>query len=382
MRILYAGPFPYRSILNRIENTFFLDSLIQKAVDYGHEVIILTTAADIETDVHAVEGQVTLHVCKVGKHGNLRALNGFKNEIRRMEAYIREEDRKTRIDVMHAHWCYEYADACLRVDIDRTLVTLHDWPDSVCPMFHSFYWMKKQTLGNNVLAKAKYFTSVSPYIDLLLNKRLADVRHWVVPNSISLKNDQGENHVRQEASVIRFLAVNTGFSERKNATALIRAFQLFRQKHAMATLVLCGDDYQCRGPAEQWCHKNSISTEGIVFVGRKSQEELIKLYHESDVLIHASLEESFGLILIEAMKNGCAIIAGEKSGAVPWVLESGKAGKLVDVKSPEAIELGMEQMLDFETRQHYVQNGYRRVQCFDTNIVLPLYFDVYERMMG
>jgi len=381
MRILYAGPFPYRSIPKRFENIYFLDSLFQEALDRGHEIIILTSAADVKSDIRVVEGQVTLHVCKIGKHGNLRALNGFRGEIRQMEAVILEEDLDKRIDIMHAHWSYEFAMSCLNVDEERTLVTLHDWPNNVCPMFHNYYWTKKQRLGNHVITRAKHFTAVSPYIEKLLYTKIKE-NCWMVPNSISLGNLNNEKLEKQVGPITRFLAVNTGFSDLKNVTTLLRAFQLFRQNHPMSTLVLCGDDYQCRGPAEQWCHKNSISTEGIVFAGRKSQEELIKLYHESDVLVHASLEESFGLILIEAMKNGCAVIAGEKSGAVPWVLEGGKAGKLVDVKSPEAIELGMEQMLDFETRQHYVQNGFRRVQCFDTNIVLPLYFDVYERMMG
>lgn len=380
MRILYAGPFPYRSIPNRFENTFFLDSLIQKAVDYGHEIIILTTAADIEADVHTVEGQVTLHVCKVGKHGNLRALSSFKNEIRRMKDYIREEDKKTRIDVMHVHWCYEYAAACLSVDVNRTLVTLHDWPDNVCPMFHNYYWTKRQRVGNGVIAKANYFTAVSPYIERLFLNARTDTSCWVVPNSISLADNGVERKKYHSNNAIRFLAVNTGFSERKNVTTLIQAFQEFRNENQLATLTLCGDDYQENGPAEQWCNSQTIDTEGIVFAGRKDRVELDQLYQESDVFLHTSLEESFGLILIEAMKNGCAIIGGEKSGAVPWVLDGGNAGKLVDVKNPEAIKNAMQEMLNEAVRNQYIENGWKRVQDFDEETILPQYFQIYDKM--
>lgn len=380
MRILYAGPFPYRSIPNRFENTFFLDSLIQKAVDYGHEIIILTTAADIEADVHTVEGQVTLHVCKVGKHGNLRALSSFKNEIRRMKAYIREEDKKTRIDVMHVHWCYEYAAACLSVDVNRTLVTLHDWPDSVCPMFHSFYWTKRQRVGDRVLAKAKFFTAVSPYIEKLFLNTRPDTICRVVPNSISLVDNGIEKKMHPNNKAIRFLAVNTGFSERKNVTTLIQAFQEFRSENQLATLTLCGDDYQRKGLAELWCNRHAISTEGIIFAGRKTRAELDRYYQDSDVLVHTSLEESFGLILIEAMKYGCAIIAGQNSGAVPWVLDNGKAGKLVDVVKADEIKRAMQELLNDSERNRYIQGGYTRVQHFDEETVLPLYFQIYDEV--
>lgn len=51
--------------------------------------------------------------------------------------------------------------------------------------------------------------------------------------------------------------------------------------------------------------------EKIIFKGKISYEELIKLYSESDIFIFSSELEGYGLSLIEAMKCGLAVIASD-----------------------------------------------------------------------
>lgn len=380
MRILMAGPFPYRTIPSRFEGMYFLDSLIQLLIDRGNEVVILTSDSNIESDIDLQLGRVSLHVSKIGKHGNIRAAHGFKTEIRAMRDYIVKLDRTSRFEVMHAHWSYEYAMSCVEVDPERTIVTLHDWPDVVCPMFHSFYWKQRQKLGNKVIHKAKSFTAVSPYIAHLLQSFQEDKRVQVIPNSISteklyLRSDEARND-------IIVLAVNNGFSERKNVTSTIQAFRKAKEHHEELKLVLCGDDYEPNGTAEKWCVGNDISTDDISFMGKLDANSLTEQYRRASVFVHASKEESFGLILIEAMKNGCPIIAGKNSGAVPWVLEDGKSGKLVDVNSVEELTRALEDMIEPRNRKIYREQGYRRVHDFDEKNILPLYLKYYVEVAG
>jgi L-malate glycosyltransferase len=56
----------------------------------------------------------------------------------------------------------------------------------------------------------------------------------------------------------------------------------------------------------------------------------------ASVLAHPSLEESFGMIVLEAMATGTPVVAGRASGAVPWLLAN-DAGVLVDVRNSAAI---------------------------------------------
>ncbi len=374
-----TGPFPYRNIPERFENSFFLDSLIQYIIDQGHELILLTTDSRIEKDIDITTNRITLHVCKIAKHGNLRAAIGFRSEIAKLKSYIRKQDAIKHIDVMHAHWCYEQAAACVSIDTDRTIVTMHDWPDVVCPMFHNYYWKRRQRLGNYVITKAKYFSAVSPYMQDLVKKVRGDAETKMIPNSISLKSIKNDAKEMQSKKYI--LGVNNGFSQRKNVSATIKAFQIIHQSYPELELYLCGDDYEEKGLANHWCDQNGVLVEGIKFFGKRNQSDLASLYKNATMFVHASLEESFGLILLESMKYGCPIVAGKDSGAVPWVLEQGKDGMLVDVSSVQDLVKGMECMLDNNTRENYVQAGFKRVHDFDENIVIPRYLEYYDEIV-
>ncbi len=84
MRILIAAPFKIRSIPDTFSHDYFLDPLCKEILRAGHELILLTTAANIEKDIYEQKRNITLYVCKIGRHGRLRALMGFRDEIRKM----------------------------------------------------------------------------------------------------------------------------------------------------------------------------------------------------------------------------------------------------------------------------------------------------------
>lgn len=54
---------------------------------------------------------------------------------------------------------------------------------------------------------------------------------------------------------------------------------------------------------------NYLTSKNIIFLGNVSQNEAINLLRLSDFLIYVSKSESFGLPLIEAIHNGCGVIA-------------------------------------------------------------------------
>jgi glycosyltransferase involved in cell wall biosynthesis len=73
------------------------------------------------------------------------------------------------------------------------------------------------------------------------------------------------------------------------------------------------------------------------FVGFVEPEQLGEEYAGATVFVHPSLEESFGMSVAEAMSHGLPIVAGARAGAVPWLLDGGRAGLLVDTRDPSAI---------------------------------------------
>ena len=84
------------------------------------------------------------------------------------------------------------------------------------------------------------------------------------------------------------------------------------------------------------------------FIGRIPYSQLLDGLATADVLVHPSLEETFGMSIAEAMALGVPVIGGAHSGAVPWVV--GEGGILTDVTSAEAIEQAMFELLDSPER--------------------------------
>lgn len=85
----------------------------------------------------------------------------------------------------------------------------------------------------------------------------------------------------------------------------------------------------------------------IHFHGPVAHVVLMRELEGMDLLLHPSLEESFGMVLIEAMALGVPVLAGEHSGAVPWVVQDARC--LCSVSDPRAIAVAAGALLQGET---------------------------------
>jgi glycosyltransferase involved in cell wall biosynthesis len=130
------------------------------------------------------------------------------------------------------------------------------------------------------------------------------------------------------------MMIMNGWDKLKNGKAGLLAFELLKVEFPEATLHLYGSDTERGGLANKDCE--TISTNGIYFHGTISHDVLMKEISSSHVLIHPAFEESFGVVLIETMSQGIPSIGGEKSGAVPWVIDNTEL--LVDISKPLAIK--------------------------------------------
>lgn len=80
------------------------------------------------------------------------------------------------------------------------------------------------------------------------------------------------------------------------------------------------------------------------FLGRVEDARLRSLYAGADVFVAPSRYESFGLVLLEAMMFGVAVVASDVGG-MPEIVEDGRSGLLVPPGDPAALLAALERVL-------------------------------------
>ena len=305
----------------------------------GHKITVFTTSTEVSSPqlIHGDQMKVWITPMRQKR----AAYNFYANEV----AFLSEAMRSSDCEIIHAHWCYEFASAALNSGVP-SLITSHDNPNEE----HRFscwtraypFWFLRCFLGRRILCRAPFVTAVSPYVQDNIHKITGRHTHVrVIPNGIQQALFTG-GRSRLDALPIKrsgftIASVLEGFGKRKNARAALKGFSLFRSQFPQSLYVLFGGDYQQDGPAHNWARNNGLDA-GVLFKGRQSQGVFHPyLLDQVDVLLHPSLLESHPMAIIEAMALGIPVVGGIDSGGVPFTLNHGEAGLLVDVRSPEAI---------------------------------------------
>jgi glycosyltransferase involved in cell wall biosynthesis len=90
-------------------------------------------------------------------------------------------------------------------------------------------------------------------------------------------------------------------------------------------------------------------------------DDVSSIYRALDVFISASRVEPFGLVIVEAMAAGCAVVATETDGGRE-IVEDGKTGKLVPRENPQALAAAVIEILtDEDLRRDLGTNARRAV---------------------
>lgn len=315
--------------------------LVREYVERGHEVSVFTLAPGLQAPREFRGDRLRIHVGRFRPSG--RARDFFALERRDLLSAMGAD----RCDVVHAHWTYEFALAAIDSGLPH-VVTAHDAPLEILKLHPDAYRFLRLLMAFRAVRGARVLTAVSSYVaDHLRTRFLYGRPIHLVPNGIAPWVFSLESPGVRDRAAVRFASVLTGWSRRKNATTLLRAFKRVRSAVPGASLTLYGPGYGPGEAAAAWAGARGLC-EGVEFAGAAPHRVLLeRLAGTADVLVHPALEESFSMALAEAMAVGIPVIGGERSGGVPSTLDGGRAGRLVDVRSPRLLA---EAMLELATR--------------------------------
>jgi glycosyltransferase involved in cell wall biosynthesis len=341
-------------------------------LDRGVDLLVVSLDNAVERELVLSGPHLRVLLGPYRGHGHGRARDAFRAE----RAYVRDALRRERPDLAHAHWTYEYALGSLASGVP-TLVTVRDWAPTMLRLSPDPYRAVRLVMHAVTLTRGRHFTVTSPYMRAKV-RRWARVTVPVIPNALEEESFAEWPRPTRPVRPPVLVAVNDGFSRRKNVATLLEAFALVREDVRGCRLRLVGSGYASYGPARRWALARGLEP-GVEFVGPLSHAEAVALLRDADVFVHPSLEESFGMVIVEAMAQGLPVVAGARSGAVPWVVGGGTAGVLVDVTSARALADGILGLLaDHERRERLASAGYARAwDTFRVSRVVDRYLEVY-----
>lgn len=389
MKIGMASPFELQMLLDYLyeEDNINMQSIrglggtqpTQIAIQFikmGYKVSIFTLSQDIKPNEHKVFRGENLTIF-VGhfRRGKKVVLDFQLKEIILVKRMI-EFDKP---DILSCHWTYEFALSGILSKIP-TLITVRDWSPEILKLTKKPYRFMRMIMSFFVYIFGKKFIPNSPYIEGKL-KFLKDKKLKIIPNGIDdgllLNNEKKFN----KFSELKLISINNGFNEIKNVKVLISAFDKLLKTYKDITLYLVGDGFGIKEEAFEWCEKNKL-LDNIVFVGRIEHKKVIALIDECDLMVHPAREESFGNILVESMARRVPVVAGQNSGAVPWVV--GDSGLLININNEDEIyESILYFIKDPEKLNDYSRKGYDNVHTrFRLSQVALEYINNFNKVLG
>lgn len=306
-------------------------------------------------------------------------------KIKQLRNTIRKELKN--IDVLHAHWTYEYAYAT-KVFAKEIPVfcTVRDWCPFIMslpmPLFGKIVWrFIKYRMFRSVMTDGNiHLIANSHYTRSCIKNEYPNIDVPIIPNSI--KKDLILSERKVKAKNVTIVTIANGItSPRKNVYNLLKAFKMLHAQHDEAELLLLGKCETDNPVYLRWQQEGLL--DGVKTLGKKSHEEMVEVLDTATIMVHPSLEETFGNTLIEAMARRIPVIGGEKSGAVPAVLGNGRYGLCCDVTNPTEIFNSINYLLDDENANKIIEAATIYLKStFASEVVCRSHIELYSKYLS
>jgi len=303
--------------------------LAEREKRHGVKICRFRYAPD-KDETLAYEGNM-LAVFKRGAKG-LRLLASFLN------AFVRETRKivaEEKIDLVHAHWLLPAgvaARAALATSRVPLLLSVHGTDVRVLKglPFGSL-------LARWVLKRVRLILPVSSY----LRDRVSGLVGRGIP-SIVLPMPASDMFLTSARKKLTRRIIGIGnLARQKRFDVLVRSLGILARGKIDLDLTLVGDGPE-RARLEGLAKEEGIARK-VEFLGRKPHHELAGILLEAGVMVLPSVEEGFGVVLVEAQLAGLAVI-GADSGGQREIIQPGETGILVPPDDPHALAQAIKEL--------------------------------------
>jgi len=167
---------------------------------------------------------------------------------------------------------------------------------------------------------------------------------------------------------------------RKGAMYLMKAYATIKAKRPDTRLIVVGRGPEI-GDLRRFVRDQKVAD--VFFAGRVEEADKARFYKTADIFVAPSTgQESFGIVLLEAMAAGCTVVASDIHG-YKRVVQRNVSGLLVEPRDPDALAEALERLIaDPALRQRLGDGGARRAPEFDWGHVTREIVNVYESVIA
>jgi phosphatidylinositol alpha-mannosyltransferase len=306
----------------------------------GHDVRILTAS-------HGLQRSSEGDVIRIGKGFSVPA-NGSVGTLTispRYQSQIRAVLDRERFDLLHFHESHSV-----------NVATFHAFAG-----YAPGYQLGGRMLGPVAAGRLHGRIAVSAAARHFADRYLPG-DYKVIPNGVDLRRfAHAVPLARWQDGRPNILFVGR-LEPRKGLVHLLKAFRIVRKAGSDCRLLVVGS-----GPLEREARRYVMTRHlgGVEFLGRVSDQEKVQLFKTADIYVSpATGRESFGIVLLEAMAAGTAIICSDIHG-YKGVVKRGEQALLVEPGDHrELAEAILRLIADPALRARMGESGLERVEEF------------------
>lgn len=343
--------------------------------DQGHQVHYLaghTTRTDIP-NIHSLSRNV-----KVRFNQNKLSVP-LPVSSKKLKAFLDEQ----KFDVLHVQMPYspQFAGRLVKVAPAGTAIvgTVHILPYGLMQKAGS--WALSKILSSS-LARFDLVASVSDAAQHFALDTMG-ITSDVIPNAVDLSKYALGKPLAEYADGKQNVVFLGRLVPRKGASELLKAIQLLSSlgKFDNARCIIVGS-----GPEERKLKnyvKKHLLSDKVVFTGQAEESQKANLFASANVIALPSLGgESFGIVVVEAIASGQAVVIGGDNPGYRFVLAD-TVTTLVNPKKTKQLADSIRQLLDDPGASQLLHTAQsQRIRQFDITSIGPRVLDMYTQAIS
>ena len=160
----------------------------------------------------------------------------------------------------------------------------------------------------------------------------------------------------------------------KDFITLVDAYNLLDEKIKKEYNLLIVGDGPDRDKIFKHIEKLKLS-EKVYLLGAKDNVDVY--YQNADLFVLSTKAEGLGMVIIEAMGNGCPVISTDAPYGPRDILGSNKYGVLCPVSDSKFMAKSIEEMLsNNKLRKEYIEKGLVRYKDFELSTIMQQFYEV------